>query len=72
MKITSKQKDVVTFDQLMQGDVFEYNGYYFMKIPDVSTSTQNTCNAVRLENGWLVHYAGLDCVRYVDAELIIG
>ena len=72
MKITSKQKDIMQFSQLMQGDVFEYHGHYLMKIPEVKTSLQGTCNAVRLENGWLVHYAEIDPVRYVDAELVIG
>ena len=72
MKISSKQKDVMTFFQLMQGDVFEYNGYFFMKISDVVDFNNDTRNAIRLENGWLVHYKSDDVVRYVDAELVIG
>lgn len=73
MKINvSKRNDIVTFSQLAQGDVFEYNGYYFMKIPEVCTKHLNkeVC-AVRLENGWLVPFNVNDTVHYVDAEVTI-
>ena len=43
-----------------------------MKIPDATIPAQGTCNAVRLENGWLTHFVGIQSVRYMDAELIVG
>ncbi len=68
MRINIKSPDVMLFYNLKDGDVFEFNGHYFMKIPEITTSV-GVCNAVRLENGWLLHFAGIDIVRYIDAEL---
>lgn len=70
MRINIKTPDIMIFDKLNHGDVFEYNGYYFMKFPEVrGVLIDDICNAVRLENGWLVHFGGAETVRYIDAEL---
>lgn len=69
MRINIKTQDTMIFDKLNHGDVFEYNGYYFMKIPEVTNVVDAICNAVRLENGRLMHCGGAETVRYIDAEL---
>lgn len=72
MKINSSMnKNMMHFDNINDGEVFEANGFYFMKIPVHYMTTGGLTNAVRLENGYLVKFNGADSVRYIDAELVV-
>lgn len=71
MKInTDMNKNIMLFDNINDGEVFEANGTYFMKIPEHYMTTGHV-NAVRLETGWLVKFNRADSVRYIDAELVV-
>lgn len=72
MKINSSMnKNIMLFDNLNDGEVFEANGLYFMKIPVHYMTTGGLVNTVRLDNGCLIRFAGADSVRYIDAELVV-
>lgn len=55
------------FEDINCGDVFEYNGDYYMKI----YIPQNMNNAVHLDNGEALFFHDSKYVTLVDHELII-
>ena len=65
MKITVPVHKHATFKDIVEGEVFESEGSYYMKIDnDVS-------NAVDLSNGVLDYFKSNDTVFPVDCELVI-
>lgn len=72
MKITEPKNTFVTFDSLVEGDVFTRNGNYeyYMKTEFIRGDDE-WYNCVCLSNGKLFGFMAYDNVCKIDCELII-
>ena len=68
MRIIEEPKHFTNFDELKLGDVFNYDGVWYMKI-DTIKSEMSVFNAVELETGILEDIATYSDVEYPDVEL---
>lgn len=68
MRIIEEPKKFSNFDDLKLGDVFNYDGVWYMKI-DTIKSEMSVFNAVDLETGMLENIAPYSDVIYQDVEL---
>ena len=68
MRIISEPKKLTNFEDLKLGDVFNYDGVWYMKI-DTIKSEMSIFNAVELETGMLEYIAPYSDVIYQDVEL---
>ena len=69
MKIFEESKVSITFSEIDQGDVFKYDGVWYMKIETVESNEDSYFNAVDLCNGVLEHFPLGSEVDYRDVEL---
>lgn len=68
MKIIEEPKVFTVFSELYPGDVFNYNGLWYMKIAPIQI--KDLClNAVALCDGVPEHIAPESSVDYQDVEL---
>lgn len=67
MKITRKDEHYITLQDLNYGDVFEYDGDYYMTI----NGANDTVNAINLRDGALRWIGTAVPISLVDHELII-
>ena len=72
MEIIDKRRSSIEFENLKYGEVFEFNGYFYIK------TTASYCdedgdydNAVNIENGELKYFKDNDIVMPVKCKLII-
>lgn len=68
MRIIEDPKDFTNFEDLKLGDVFNYDGIWYMKI-DTIKSEMSVFNAVELETGMPEYIAPYSDVIYQDVEL---
>ena len=68
MSIIEEPKKSSHFDDLKLGDVFNYDGVWYMKI-DTIKSEMSVFNAVELETGMLEYIAPYSYIVYQDVEL---
>lgn len=68
MRIIEVPKRFTNFDELKSGEVFNYDGDWYMKI-DTIRSEMSEFNAVNLETGTLYYVAPYSEVDYQDVEL---
>ena len=73
MKITKKYDDGCTyFRDLARGDIFFYQNHAYMKIPTIkATEEEYDINAVSLEDGYVEAFGEAECVKKVEAELVV-
>ena len=71
MKIIEEHKVPITFSEIDPGDVFNYDGVWYMKIEAVENNGGSYFNAVDLCNGVLEHFPFGSEVDYRDVELRI-
>lgn len=69
MKIIEEPKTSTVFYELDQGDVFNYDGVWYMKVETVESNEDSYFNAVDLCNGVLEHFPFGSEVDYRDVEL---
>lgn len=71
MKITlAKAKQTITVHKVTVGNVFSFNGEYFIRVD--SSIISNTKKAVNLSTGVLIDLENDTLVEEVDAKLIIN
>ena len=68
MRIIEEPKKFSNFDDLKLGDVFSYDGVWYMKI-DIIKSVMSVFNAVKLETGMPEYIAPYSDIEYQDVEL---
>ena len=68
MKIIVETKKFTYLDELKLGDVFNYDGVWYMKI-DIIQFESSYLNAVNLETGIPVYIPPYSGVEYQDVEL---
>lgn len=68
MRIIEEPKKFTNFEELKLGDVFNYDGVWYLKIYAVR-SEMSDFNAVELETGMLKYIAPYFDVIYQDVEL---
>ena len=68
MRIIEEPKEFTNFEDLKLGDVFNYDGIWYMKI-DTIKSEMSVFNAVELETGMPEYIAPYSDVIYQDVEL---
>lgn len=68
MRIIEEPKEFTNFEDLKLGDVFNYDGFWYMKI-DTIKSEMSIFNAVELETGMLKYIAPYHDIIYQDVEL---
>jgi hypothetical protein len=66
MIITDKRNESCSFEELCYGDVFTFNGVYYMKVRE-----EGDINAVGLVTGGLSYFEEGDVVTPVEVELVI-
>ena len=66
MRIIEVPKRFTKFDELKPGDVFNYDGNWYMKIDIINMPAFNTVNLETGTLGYIVPYSKVD---YQDAEL---
>ena len=71
MRIIEEPKKFSNFDDLKLGDVFNYDGVWYMKI-DTIRSEKSEFNAVNLQTGTLDYIATYSYIVYQDAELRVS
>ena len=74
MKITQKNSDgKINFNLLAYGDIFCYDGCFYICCPQVYDSAENACfNAVNLENGLFHYFESDEKVKKIEnTELIV-
>lgn len=71
MEIIDKRKSPIKFETVKQGEVFEFNGYFYMKTSSSYCDDNGDYdNAVNLESGELNYFEGNDIVMPVKCKLI--
>lgn len=68
MRIIEEPKEFSNFDGLKLGDVFNYDGVWYMKI-DTIKSEKSVFNAINLETGMPEYIAPYSYIIYQDVEL---
>ena len=68
MRIIEEPKKFSNFEDLKLGDVFNYDGVWYMKI-DTIKSEMSVFNAIELETGMPEYIAPYHDVIYQDVEL---
>ena len=68
MKIIEEPKVSTVFSELYPGDVFNYDGVWYIKI-DTIKSEKSVFNAVELETGMPEYIAPYSYIVYQDVEL---
>ncbi len=68
MRIISEPKKLINFDDLKLGDVFNYDGVWYIKIDTIRTE-MSVFNAIELETGMPEYIAPYQDVIYQDVEL---
>ena len=68
MRIIEEPKKFTSFDELKLGDVFNYDGVWYIKI-DTIKSEMSVFNAVDLETGMPEYIVPYSDVAYQDVEL---
>ena len=68
MRIIEEPKKFSNFDDLKLGDVFNYDGVWYMKIDTIRTET-SVFNAIELETGMPKYIAPYSYIEYQDVEL---
>lgn len=68
MRIIEESKEFSNFDDLKLGDVFNYDGVWYMKI-DTIKSEMSVFNAIDLETGMPEYIAPYSDIIYQDVEL---
>lgn len=73
MKIVTNTANEKRFGDLRHGDLFKFDGFYWMVVSPMSVYGRNfdTVNAVELHDGNLHHFVNNILVMPCDAELII-
>lgn len=71
MRIIEEPKVSIVFSELDPGDVFNYDGVWYMKIETVENGGGPYLNAVNLCNGVPEHFPFGSEVDYRDVELRI-
>lgn len=69
MRIIEEPKTSTVFSELDPGDVFNYDGVWYMKIETIESNGGSYFNAVDLYNGVLEHFPFGSEVDYRDVEL---
>ena len=69
MKIIEEPKVSITFSEIDPGDVFNYDGVWYMKTETVESNGGSYFNAVDLRNGALEHFPFRSEVDHRDVEL---
>lgn len=62
MEIRKLNSYAVPFEQIVQGDVFLFDGKYYMRME----KSENYVNAVNLSNGEAIHFANEETVSLID------
>ena len=70
MKIKAKE-NLIKFDELFFGDVFNFDGEYYMKIENVNSSEGKEYNCVYLSDGTLYYCDKFDQVNLVTCTLVL-
>ena len=68
MRIIEEPKHFTNFGELKLGDVFNYDGVWYIKIDTVQSEMSNF-NAVNLETGISAYITQYSEVEYQDVEL---
>ena len=68
MRIIVEPKNLINFEDLKLGDVFNYDGVWYIKIDTIRTE-MSVFNAIELETGMPEYIAPYYDVIYQDAEL---
>ena len=68
MRIIEEPKKFSNFEDLKLGDVFNYDGVWYIKI-DTIKSEKSVFNAVELETGMPEYIAPYSDIEYQDVEL---
>ena len=75
MKITEEKPEIVSFQYVDEGEVFEYNGTYYFKFHGgmkfIGSNTACRFNSFSLKSKQLIKFYASDKVRPVETELII-
>ena len=72
MDIICKTKRNNSFKTIVAGEVFRYEGCFYMRIETVANSVGMSYNAVYLDGGDLASFKADDTIELVDAQLIIS
>ena len=68
MRIIEEPKEFTNFEDLKLGDVFNYDGIWYMKI-DTIKSEMSVFNAVELETGMLKYIAPYHDIIYQELRV---
>ena len=71
MRIIEEPKKFTNFEELKHGDVFSYDGVWYMKIETIRNE-KSEFNAVDLQTGTLNYIATYSYIVYQDAELRVN
>ena len=68
MTIERMDKNLVVFDDITPGTVFEYYNVVYMK---TRKFTKSAINAVKLDDGWGASFSGYEEIIPLDAKLVV-
>ena len=72
MEIIDRRKSSVKFETVKQGEVFEFNGYFYMKTSSsYCDDSGDYDNVVNLESGELIYFEDNDIIMPVNCKLVI-
>ena len=72
MEIIDKRKKSVKFETVKHGEIFEYDGYFFMRTcSSYCDENGDYDNAVNLENGDLTYFEDNHIIMPVNCKLVL-
>lgn len=72
MEIIDKRKSSVKFETVKHGEIFDSNGYFYMKTTcSYCDESGDYDNAVNIESGELIYFKDDDIVMPVKCKLVI-
>lgn len=71
MKIAKKKKNYIKFEDLNQGEVFEFEDSYFFKIELLTLNGNCYANAVSIDEGYCIYIKSYEDIIPINATLTI-